>query len=68
MSSSNDHEAALPVLDSEGNVVEVEFLVGRRDCSVLEAAARRDGLTIGQLLRQLIRDFLLEPKAPADQE
>ncbi len=68
MSSPNDHEIAWHVLNVEGNVVELEFFVHRRDWDVLEAAARCGGLTIGQVLRQLIRDFLLEPKSPAVRE
>jgi hypothetical protein len=47
-------------------VVEVRLLVPARQVAALAAAAERQGLTAGQLLRRLIDDFLrLPPDLPA---
>jgi len=48
----------LPIL--EGNIAMVEFLLllTVHQVRVIEAAAHRRGLTVGQMARYLIRDFL----------
>jgi hypothetical protein len=38
--------------------MEVELLLPREEAAALERAAHRRGLTVGQLLRGLIRDCL----------
>jgi hypothetical protein len=45
----------------DSSIVELGFFVQERELAVLELAASRAGLTIGQLTRQLIRDFLVQP-------
>jgi hypothetical protein len=45
-------------LGDEASVVELGFCVQARELAVLEAAAHRAGITIGQLTRQLICDFI----------
>jgi DNA-binding response OmpR family regulator len=43
---------------AQATVIELGFLLPGRELEVLEAAAQRGGLTIGQLTRVLIRGFL----------
>ncbi len=57
MASTDDHEVALPDQDRKGDVIELELLVTSNEWALLEVAAHRAGLTIGQLLRQLLRDY-----------
>jgi hypothetical protein len=45
-------------IDIEAEVVELGLLLPRGQALALEAAAHRRGLTTGQLLRHLLRDFL----------
>jgi hypothetical protein len=54
---SNQPEFAF-ALPNQPNVVEVGLFVHRRELAVLESAARRAGLTIGELMRRLICEFL----------
>jgi hypothetical protein len=44
-----------------GEVLELPLLLPAGDASALERAAHRRGLTVGQMLRALVRDFLREP-------
>jgi hypothetical protein len=44
-----------------GEVSELPLLLPAGDVLALEQEARRRGLTVGQLLRRLVRDFLREP-------
>jgi hypothetical protein len=46
-------------------VVEVPLLLTQRQAAVLEAVAGERGLTAGQLLRHLLRDFLGRAAAPS---
>jgi hypothetical protein len=70
-SNQPEHAYAFP---NQPNVVEVGLFVHRRELAVLETAARRAGLTIGELMRRLICDFLhaaptvvyLDPEGEAD--
>jgi hypothetical protein len=43
-------------------VAELDLLLTRRQAEALEATAQRGGLTVGVLLRRLIRDFLARPE------
>ena len=47
-----------PISLDEAGVVELGLLLPRGQAAALEAAAHRRGLTAGQLLRCLLRDFL----------
>jgi hypothetical protein len=47
-----------PAPDREGSVVEVPLLLSAAGAAALEREAHRRGLTAGQLLRLLVRDFL----------
>ncbi len=49
---------AEPVLPEDSEVMEVVLLLPRSQAAALEEAARRWGLTTGQVLRGLIRKFL----------
>jgi len=49
-----------------GEVLEVELLLSTGQVAALEAVAYQRGLTAGQLLRRLIRNFLKEVNAPLD--
>jgi hypothetical protein len=44
-------------------ITEVFLLLSEREAAAVEAAARRRGLTMGQWIRTLIRDFLATKKA-----
>jgi hypothetical protein len=46
---------------AEGGVVELALLLPARQAAALERAAHQQGLTVGQVLRRLVRDFLREP-------
>jgi hypothetical protein len=46
---------------AEAEVVELELLLPTREVAALERAAQQQGLTVGQVLRRLVRDFLREP-------
>jgi len=57
--------------DTEGDllrtfpdVVEMEVLLPARLAIALEPAARRRGLSMGQMMHQLVRDFLAEADVP----
>jgi hypothetical protein len=45
----------------EGQVVEFSLLLPDRQANALEAIARQQGFTTGQMVRRLIRDFLAQP-------
>jgi hypothetical protein len=45
----------------DGDVVELELLVTSQHARQLEEAAARRGETLGQLLRNLVRDYLRAP-------
>jgi hypothetical protein len=42
----------------EGEVVEIPLLMSGRLADALEEEARHQGLTVGELLRRLVREFL----------
>ncbi len=46
----------------EGRVVEVPLLLPGWQVEALEAAARREGRTLAEMARRLIRDFLHHPR------
>jgi hypothetical protein len=50
-----------PRLDNE--VVELPLLLPRWQAVALEAAARRRGMTTGQMLRRVITDLFVDPPA-----
>lgn len=52
--SPDDREAARP----EAEVVELELLLPRWQADALELAARRRGMTTGQMLRRCIGEML----------
>ena len=43
---------------TEAEVVELSVLLPAGDLAALEEAARRDGLTLGQVVRRLVRKFI----------
>jgi hypothetical protein len=45
----------------DGEVVELLLLLPEWQASALEAAARSHGLTVGQMVRRLVRDFCAVP-------
>jgi hypothetical protein len=47
-----------------GEVVEVPLLLSVGQMSALEEAAHRRGLTAGQMVRQLLQDFIAIPAKP----
>jgi hypothetical protein len=57
-----------PVPDSPGSpetsVVELPLLLAGTEADALEEAAARAGLTVGRLLRLLVRDFLTSAAVP----
>ncbi len=53
---------AFPLPD-EPSIVELGFFVHRHELAKVEAAARSAGLTVAQLVRRLICDFLRGPIA-----
>src|SRR4051794_15255138 len=57
---------ARPFPDEE--IVELALLLSAGQAAALEAAARRRGLTAGQLARRLIRDFLDRHGGPCSPE
>jgi hypothetical protein len=50
-----------PVSPGNGEVTELVLLLPVQQVAVLDEAARRWGLTTGQVLRGLIREFLAHP-------
>jgi hypothetical protein len=50
--------------DAIAEVTELPLLLPSGEASALEQAARRRGLTVGQMLRQLVREFLHEAGRP----
>jgi hypothetical protein len=44
--------------ESDADVVEITLLLSRRDAAALEGRAHRYGLSAGQLLRGVLREFL----------
>jgi hypothetical protein len=44
----------------DGDVVEVPLLLAGWQVAALEAAARREGRTLAEMARRLIRDFLTQ--------
>jgi hypothetical protein len=52
--------AAIGGLRSGADVVELEVLVPARLAVALESAASRRGLSMGQMMRRLVQDFLTE--------
>jgi hypothetical protein len=46
------------VFHADGRVVEVELLLFVTELAALEKAARYCGQTVGQTIRQIVRDFL----------
>ncbi len=55
--TEGDHFQTLP------DVVELELLLPVRMVADLESVARRRGLSMGQMMRRLVRDFLAEADA-----
>jgi len=47
-----------PIASSDGDMAELVLLLPAREVDALEEAARQRGLTTGQVLRCLIREFL----------
>jgi len=47
----------------DGEVIELALLLPSGQVTALERAARCRGLTLGQIVRRLIRDFLAQPTA-----
>ena len=47
----------------DGEVIELALLLPPGQVTALERAARREGLTLGQMVRRLIHDFLARPTA-----
>jgi hypothetical protein len=58
MQSFRDTGRLEDTLTEDAEVVEVALLLPARDVVAMEVAARRHGLTPGQLIRRLIHDFL----------
>ena len=50
-----------PIFPPTSEVVELMLLLPRKQFSALEAVARRLNLTMGQLLRRTVGEFLLQP-------
>ena len=50
-------------LPPDGGVIELTLLLPSAQVTALERAARRKSLTLGQMVRRLIRDFLAHPTA-----
>ncbi len=50
--------AVEPAFAGDGEVTELALLLPARQLAALDEAARRWGLTVGQLLRGLVREFL----------
>jgi hypothetical protein len=48
-----------------GDVVELGLLIPIETVAALESAARRRGLTLGEMLRRLVGDFLKQGEQPA---
>ena len=48
---------------TDGGVIEVPLLLPGWQARALEAAAHARGLTTGEMLRQLLREFLSESRA-----
>jgi hypothetical protein len=48
--------------DRDAEVVELRLLLPTRQAAALEAAAHQRGLTVGQMIRRLLRDSLDVPK------
>jgi hypothetical protein len=62
-------EKADPISRLDGEVIEVSLLLPAWQMAALERCASSRGLTLGQLLRLLIRDHLTcqpDPAAPGD--
>jgi hypothetical protein len=55
-----DYNGGLPA----GEVVEIPLLLPDWQVCALEAAARRRGLTAGEMVRSLVREFLSRLPAP----
>jgi hypothetical protein len=58
-------EPCLPLV--EGDVVEVPLLLPRWQASILETVAHQRGLTTGEMVRHLLRDFLIGAPIPRGQ-
>jgi hypothetical protein len=61
----NSRSLASPSGGEPGDVVEVPLLLSTGQMTALEQAAHRRGLTAGEMLRRLLRDFIGEPAARA---
>jgi len=49
----------------DGGLVELDLLLPAWQAEVLETAAQQQGLTTGQMLRQLVRDFCMQRELEA---
>jgi hypothetical protein len=59
--AGGQEEHAIPT----GGVVELGLLFQADTVAALESEARRRGLTLGEMLRGLVRDFLAREERPA---
>jgi hypothetical protein len=57
-----------PALDPQEDVVEVPLLLPGWQMSALERAAYKRGLTAGEMVRHLLRDFFSSGPAPLESE
>jgi hypothetical protein len=58
MQSFRDSARLEEALPEDAEVVEIALLLAARDVAAMERAARRRGLTPGQMIRRLIHDFV----------
>jgi hypothetical protein len=61
---SPDRLARSPALEGDFAVVEFPLLLTVHQARALEAAAHRGGLTVGQMARHILRDFLERESRP----
>jgi len=52
----------------DGDMAEIILLVSNGQTAALETVARERGLTVGQMIRRLIRSFLRQPAHPRDRD
>jgi hypothetical protein len=62
--SEDSPDVVVGLAHAGAEVVEVGLLLPASEAAALEAAACRRGLTVGQAVRRLIRDFVQPPPGP----